>query len=570
MQYWFSLLLKSQGSRLYWGIFWAFFSAVSAVALLALSGWFITATALTGVAITAGMFVRFDMYLPGSGIRFFALSRTVGRYVERIYNHDTILRLISTFRLRLFKGLSSLPLSELRSTSDSEWLGKLTADLDSLDSILIRYTIPPIVATLLILTLTLFLSFIWLELALYLGGFMLLCIAVIIGLTITQTKKLAESSSLLLSGLRADIIEHLKGAFVLQSHGLMERHETKILQRLDAFHHVEKLLNSTLANIQLLLDFILGLVLMVLIIVGLYSVESREISGPTAVMLAMLFIGVSEILQSLPTQFSTWGKTCFSANRLKTLVKQPKTEIHSQEININAISVRISQHPQIPISRKKDLVFSIAKKQINLIYGRSGTGKSTLASLLVGIEELKKHSVGQATKQQTSIIINADTALRDIPSANWFGSLGYLDQSNSILAGTLGYNLALGLPNVSEKAIWQALKIVELQEWASNLPQGLNTWLGETGGKVSGGQARRICLCRLILRNPQFVVLDEPFNGMDEAMAIRIWQNISPWLASKMVVLLTHERPSFLDDKLENKEYGKSIGSEVCLDALEK
>lgn len=570
MQYWFSVLLKSQGSRLYWGIFWAFFSALSAVALLALSGWFITATALTGVAITAGMFVRFDMYLPGSGIRFFALSRTVGRYIDRIYNHDTILRLISTFRLRLFKGLSSLPLSELRSTSDSEWLGKLTADLDSLDSILIRYTIPPIVATLLILTLTLFLSFIWLELALYLGGFMLLCIAVLIGLTITQTKKLAESSSLLLSELRADIIEHLKGAFVLQSHGLMERHETKILQRLDAFHNVEKLLNSTLANIQLLLDFILGLVLIVLIIVGLYSVESGGISGPTVVMLAMLFIGVSEILQSLPSQFSTWGKTCFSANRLKTLVKQPKTEIHSQEININAISVSISQHPQIPISHKKDLVFSIAKKQINLIYGRSGTGKSTLARLLVGIEEHKAQSVGQATKQRTSIIINADTDFRDIPSTNWFGSLGYLDQSNSILAGTLGYNLALGLPNVSEDAVWQSLKLVELQEWANNLPQGLNTWLGETGGKVSGGQARRICLCRLILRNPQFVVLDEPFNGMDETMAIRIWQNISPWLASKMVVLLSHERPSFLDDKLENKEYGQSIGSEVCLDALEK
>ncbi|AEP28286.1 amino acid ABC transporter ATP-binding/permease protein [Brumicola nitratireducens] len=570
MQYWFNLLIRSQGGRLYWGVFWAFFSAVSAVALLALSGWFITATALTGVAITAGVFVRFDMYLPGSGIRFFALSRTVGRYVERIYNHDTILRLISTFRLRLFKGLSSLPLSDLRSTSDSEWLGKLTADLDSLDSILIRYTIPPIVVTLLILTLTLFLSFIWLELALYLGGFLLLCIAVVIGLTISQTKTLAESSSLLLSDLRANIIEHLQGAFVLQSHGLMERHETQILQRLDAFHNVEKLLNSTLANIQLLLDFILGLVLIVLVIVGLYSVESGGISGPTAVMLAMLFIGVSEILQSLPSQFSTWGKTSFSANRLKTLVKQPNTESDFAKLDIEAISVTVSQHPKIPISQKKDLVFSIENKQINLIYGRSGAGKSTLANLLVGTEEQKTQSAEQATKQQATIIVNANTNLCEISSSDWHSRLGYLDQSNSILAGTLGYNLALGLPNVSEDAVWQALKLVELQEWANNLPQGLNTWLGETGGKVSGGQARRICLCRLILRNPQLVVLDEPFNGMDETMAARIWHNISPWLTSKMVVLLTHERPLFLGDQLENEESAKSIGSEVCLDALEK
>lgn len=63
-------------------------------------------------------------------------------------------------------------------------------------------------------------------------------------------------------------------------------------------------------------------------------------------------------------------------------------------------------------------------------------------------------------------------------------------------------------------------------------------------------------------------MLDEPFNGMDETMATRIWQNMLPWLASKMVVLLTHERPSFLDNKPENKEPLKSIGSEVCLDAL--
>lgn len=570
MQYWFNLLIRSQGGRLYWGIFWAFLSVVSAVALLALSGWFITATALTGVAITAGIFVRFDMYLPGSGIRFFALSRTVGRYVERIYNHDTILRLISTFRLRLFKGLSSLPLSDLRSTSDSEWLGKLTADLDSLDSILIRYTIPPIVATLLILTLTLFLSFIWLELALYLGGFLLLCIAVVIGLTISQTRTLAESSSLLLSELRANIIEHLQGTFVLQSHGLMERHETQILQRLDAFHNVEKLLNSKLANIQLLLDFILGLVLIVLVIVGLYSVESGGISGPTAIMLAMLFIGVSEILQSLPSQFSTWGKTCFSANRLKTLAKQPNTESDFAKLDIEAISVTVSQHPKIPISHKKDLVFSIENKQINLIYGRSGTGKSTLANLLVGAEEQKTKSAEQATKQQATIIVNANTNLCEISSSDWHSRLGYLDQSNSILAGTLGYNLALGLPDISEEAVWQALKLVELQEWANNLPQGLNTWLGETGGKVSGGQARRICLCRLILRNPQFVVLDEPFNGMDATMAARIWHNISPWLTSKMVVLLTHERPSFLGNSLENEASVKSVGSEVCLDVLEK
>lgn len=75
MQYWFNILLKSQGNRIYIGVFWACFTALSGIALLMLSGWFITATAITGLSIGAGLVVLFDMYMPGSGIRFFALSR---------------------------------------------------------------------------------------------------------------------------------------------------------------------------------------------------------------------------------------------------------------------------------------------------------------------------------------------------------------------------------------------------------------------------------------------------------------------------------------------------------------
>ncbi|WP_412971929.1 amino acid ABC transporter ATP-binding/permease protein [Glaciecola sp. MF2-115] len=540
MQYWFNLLFKSQNHRLYWGVFWAFMTALSAIGLLALSGWFITATALTGVAIGAGIFIKFDMYLPGSGIRFFALSRTLSRYIERIYNHDTILRLISTFRLRLFKGLSSLPFSELRATSDSDWLSKLTADLDSLDSILIRYTIPPIVATLLIVTLSLFLSFIWFELAIYLGAFLLLCIAFTIILSIKKTKGFAESSSRTLSELRADIIEHLKGATVLQSQHLMQAHEAPILKRLDEFYKVENAFNQSVANIQLLLDITLGLVITVLVFIGLYSVESSKISAPTAVMLVMLFIGVSEILQSLPSQFSAWGKTSFSANRLKPLAMRNSDKVEAKEIVVESISVRVSKHPNIPKSHESELMFTLQAERLHLIYGRSGTGKSSLARLMLNTDKFDSTN--------TKIVLNSKTNLADIPCTDWHRNIAYLEQSNAILAGTLVYNLTLGMSSISENLIWEALKLVELDTWVKNLPQGLNTWLGETGGKVSGGQARRIGLCRILLRRPQFVILDEPFNGLDGDMTERIWQNIQPWILQRMTVLLTHEKPTFLND----------------------
>jgi ATP-binding cassette subfamily C protein CydC len=537
MQYWFNLIIKSQGSRLYIGIFWAFITALSGVALLMLSGWFITATAITGIAISAGLVVLFDMYMPGSAIRLFALSRTVGRYVERIYNHDSILRLISFYRLSLFKGLSSLAIEQLHTTTDSEWLGRLTADLDALDSILLRYIIPPVTAALLIVTLTFFVSFFWFELAIYLGGFMLLCLLVSVRTTIYLTKQYAKFTASLLNECRADIIEHLQGSFELQSYGLMQYHEAKVLSRIDAFNKAQTALNTIVANIQLLLDFVLGLVMVTLIFMGLLAVNSNLIDPPIAIMLVMMFLGSSEILQSMPSQFDAWGKTSFSANRLTSLVNVTERQNAVTLNQINSIEVVIQHNLKVALSQRKDITFKISSKQLLNIKGRSGSGKSTVANFLIGAD---------TTENNNKVIINNKTILSDIATAHWYKKICYLEQSNSLLAGTLGYNLALGLNSISARELWSVLKTVELFDWANALPQGLDSWLGEAGGKVSGGQARRICLARLLLRDPQLVILDEPFNGIDKAMAVRIWTNIYPWISSRMSVLLTHERPVYL------------------------
>lgn len=541
MTQWFSLLIQSQGRRLYWGVLWVLVTALSGVSLLMLSGWFITATALTGIALSAGLLVIFDMYLPGSGIRFFALSRTIGRYTERVYNHDTVLRLIATFRTSIFKHLMTMPMRQLRATADSEWLGKLTADLDALDSILLRYTITPIAGALAIIIICIFLSFIWFQLALYLGGFLLLLYISSMGLTILNTAKLARSSSQLLSDSRAALIAHVDGAFELKSYQLMQRHEQHIRKRLQALSDVQTRLNSRIANIQWMLDSILGLALASLVFVALYAVKYDELDGPVAILLVMMFLGVTEILQTVPSQFGSWGKTQFAANRLTQLVEPTHIAQDHSLKNIASVSVKLNTQANIPVTLTQTLSFSVTSHKMLIVVGRSGTGKSSLAGILSGLDPLDGVN--------SCVMINDNIPLQNVCAQDWYARIGYLEQNNSILAGSLGYNLALGLDSVPTEKLWSVLTLVELEQWAEQLPEGLNTWLGETGGRVSGGQARRICFARLLLREPQLVILDEPFNGIDEQMSQRIWNNISVWLQQRNVILLSHEIPNFIDQR---------------------
>lgn len=538
MKFWFSIIFKNERKRLLIGLFWSFFTMLSGVGLLALSGWLITATALAGIAIGAGLIIKLDMYMPGSGIRYFALSRTIGRYIERLYNHDTILRLIATYRVTIFNALSHKPLHDVRQTSDSEWLSRLTSDLDALDSILIRYTIPTLATGLLLGVVSLFLCFIWFEFGVAFLLASTLAWLLLIVFSIRQTKSAASQAISHLNRTRETLIAHIKGAFVLNSQHLMSHHSQDTNQALSLFEQHHDNLQKRIARIQMIADSIFGIALVVTLYASLWAVSHQVIEGPTAIMLALLFVGVAELLQTTPEQFSTWGKTDYASKRLSTLASE---SFDNDSTNITAVSeasCMVSNHPHIPASASRKISFNLNDSPPLFITGRSGSGKSTLAKLMFKLVPLDKSNA--------SVMIN-NTSVQNISSDSLYRHCAYLEQTSSLLSGSLYYNLTLGLENIEDNKVFDVLSLVELQTWADSLPEGLNTWLGEGGAKVSGGQARRICLARLLLRNPDLIVLDEPFNGLDSAMAERIFMRILPWLVSRKSIVLLHEVPSFIE-----------------------
>lgn len=559
LRYWSIILLWRHRNRVMIGALLVFLTAAFAMALLALSGWFITATALAGISVAAGAMLALDIYLPGSGIRFFALGRTVSRYMERLYNHDSVLRQLSLIRQQLFKGLSTFRASELKKQTNADWLSRLTADLDSMDSLLLRLLLPPCAAVLGLLLLSLLVSFWSYTAALFLftSTLFLSCMIFILFLRLQQNDSKALVT--LFNSAREEFINHMNGLPELRCAKMQEHHQQGLLIFTNQFNKLQCRLVSLQANVQLAINTLHSIMVLVAAICSIKGAQEGLFDAPVAVLLVLAVFAFGELLQLLPGQLGVLGRTRYAAERLYPLANPAEetkdTSLLPQKL-WNKLDIHLSGHPYIPASLKQMLTleFSAAKPYL-LVTGRSGSGKSTLAELILGEAHEQSEHLGtiacfkldgqNVSSEQYSLSLQEGTA--------------YLSQRNSILADTLFINVTLGLPDISDEKVWQVLRLVELDEWAKSLPADLDSWLGDTGQELSGGQARRICLARLLLRAPHLVVLDEPFNGLDESMAERIWRNIAPWLADKYVMLLVHKSPDFVSSDLLPQQHWQHL-----------
>ncbi|TGG94194.1 thiol reductant ABC exporter subunit CydC [Natronospirillum operosum] len=531
---WLKLILQQQ-RRLWIGAALMLLTVASAIGLLAVSGWFITATALTGLLLAAGVAATLDIYVPGGAIRAFALSRTVARYLERLYNHDTVLRLLAELRTAAFARLTRLDGTRLGRLRAAEWLNRLTADIDTLDNLYLRLLAPPLV-TAAGIALVAGLIMIFLPATGLIIGLGLSCLLLALTWGLARRSRAASAElSARLEQLRVTSIEQLQGLSELTAYGMLERHQVEqqrheqLLQQRQ--HQVARQIACAngLATVGVQSAVVLSL------IAALLAFNAGQITGPVAVMLPLAVMALGEAFALLPKAFGHWGATVAAAARLNedTAVPEagPAATVSVPDrphIRLQQVSLHYPVNPHLPALQAFDLELPFGA-QVGLI-GPSGSGKSTVAQLLVG---LLQPTAGQIT-------VN-DTDLSALAEAQWLARIGYLTQQTDLFNESVASNLLLACPQASDADLWAALHQVGLDTLVQELPRQLDTPVGETGRQFSGGEARRLALARLLLKDPAIVVLDEPFSGLDRFTADGIRQVLAAWLPGKTLLALGHD-----------------------------
>ena len=534
------------------GIILSLITSMAAITLLSLSGWFITASAMAGLLSIDGNVLAFNFMLPAAQIRALAIMRTLGRYAERLVTHEATFRVLAQIRSWFFQQLIPLVPGRLALMRSGDLLSRMTADIDALDALYLRLVAPVFVAILGVTAVTIVLAT-YAPIISIANGLILFVAAVYVPWLFNRLgNEGAERITVLMANYKIRQVDTLQGFADLLVNQAYERYSVFLQQFSDRMIHTQRQ-NNCLTGISSAITFLLSQIsfTVVLILAGLLYTEN-QLTGSEVALVVFCVLASFELVTPLPQALQMLAKTQKSAQRIRQVAKLKPTITEPQQILLLPQSYDLQLSDVcFRYSDQQDWVLKNINVQIPLgtklaIVGASGSGKTTLLHLIMHYFDPE---IGQ--------VALAGYSLSQYGSEPLMTCFGVLSQRSQLFATTIKENLLIAKPDATAKELDAAIKAAGLEKFISYLPEGLNTWVGESGVKVSGGEARRIALARLYLKDAPILILDEPTEGLDSETERDVFQALSVFATQKTIIMVTHRAAGLsLVDKVYRMEQG--------------
>ena len=486
-----------------------------------------------------------------------ALLIVLGRYVEGVVSHAGAYKLLASMRVALFEKIRTLAPACLMDRQKGDILNIAVSDIETVE-FFFAHTIGPLFTVIILPCVTLGLA-LWFHplfaavlLPVYLVVsvvFPLIAVKAGRGVGLRYRTRLGELKSL--------VLESVYGLKDIQIFGFGPARLAQVEEKNREINKAAHGLTLHRQTVSSAPTFFVYLARILIIATASYLAAQGSPHPVGTVVLSFVAAASFSSTQSLTMVVSSLLETYAAAERLfqiedtqpqVTEPVHPKACGPIREICFDQVDFSYGGNPVL-----RNFSLTLSGREKVGVMGESGVGKSTVLRLLLRFWN----------PQQGQITING-IPIQEISLNELRQRIALLEQETFLTSGTLGENIALGKPDATREEIREAARQAGLADFIETLPQGYHTPMGEMGARLSGGERQRVGIARVLLLNPDVIVMDEPTSSLDVLHEKELLQTLEEACRDKLLLLVSH-RPSTLTGcgRIVRLEQGRAVEQNV-------
>lgn len=487
-----------------------------------------------------------------------ALLIVLGRYIEGVVSHAGAYRLLASMRVHLYESIRRLAPACLMERKKGDLLNIAVSDIETVE-FFFAHTIGPMFTVILLpcVTLGLALWFHPLFAAVLLPVY--LVVSIIFPLSAVKAGRgIGMRYRTRLGELKSLVLESVYGLRDIQIFGFGPRRLEQVLEKNREVNQAAHGMTLHRQVVSTAPTFFVYLARILVIGAASWLAVSGAPDPVGTVVLSFVAAASFSSTQSLTMVVSSLLETYAAAERLFLLEDTPP-EITEPAHPVSCGPIRSIQFDHVGFSYGnsskailEDFCLTVSSREKVGLVGESGVGKSTVLRLLLRFWNAKS---GQ-------IRVNG-IPLERVSLAELRRRIAVLEQDTFLFNGTLGENIALGKPDASPEEIAEAARRAGLEAFIQTLPQGYDTPMGQMGARLSGGERQRVGIARVMLLDPDVIVMDEPTSSLDVLHEKELLLTLREQCGDKMLLIVSH-RPSTLTgcDRVVRLENKRAVASE--------
>ena len=484
---------------------------------------------------------------------FSALVSALGGTILGIFGENVI----QNMRKRLWNKLTILKVSYFDSVKAGEISSRVVNDTNQVKQLL-AVTFPQTVASVITVIGTVYMM---IKMDWHMSLAMVIAVPVVILCMIpvmafgSKVSHIRQDAMSQFNGLATETLSEIR---LVKTSNAESQAQVRAANEVDRLFNVGKKEAIFDASMQPIMMMVFMSMVFGLLAYGMHRIAVGVMTIGTLMSFLMYLFNLIGAMPIIATLFSEVAKAAGSTRRVQELLSREPEDFESgQDIDLSEKTLLVKNvkfsyedAPEEPILT--DISFTAQPNQVIAFAGPSGGGKSTIFSL---IERFYEPTEGQ--------IKFGDIDIKDIKLSDYRRQIGFVSQDSAIMAGTIRDNLTYGLAeNFSDEQLWDVLELAYARKFVEEMPDKLNTEVGERGVKISGGQRQRIAIARAFLRNPKILMLDEATASLDSESEMKVQEALSNLMKGRTTLVIAHRLSTIVDaDSIYFVEKGKVTGS---------